>query len=90
MTEVNNTTEVNINQYVTYQLTEAGQKQFAILALEEQSEFGFPKPRTIESLLNEDGFLRMQLHDFAFFWGRSLYIGSPSYIQDSKIIVEPF
>lgn len=83
-------TEINLNQYVTYQLTEAGQKQFISLALEEQSEFSLDKPRTVESLLNENGFLKMQLHDFAFFWGRSLYVGSPSYIKDTKIIVEPF
>lgn len=83
-------TEVNLNQYVTYQLTEAGEKQFISLVREEQSEFSADKPRTIESLLNEDGFLKMQLHDFAFFWGRSLYVGSPQYIKDSKITIESF
>lgn len=83
-------TEANLNQYVIYKLTEEGKKQFINLALEEQSEFSLEQPRTVESLLNEDGFLRMQFHDFAFFWGRSFYIGSPSYIQDNKIIIEPF
>lgn len=79
---------INLNEYVTYELTDAGLKKFHELSIVEQKEFNLNKPRTIEEFSTLNGSIRMTLHEFSYFWGRSLFVGSPCYIKDNILKID--
>lgn len=77
--------DVNINDYVIFNLTDYGLETLKALLLEEASEFDFPQPRKSEIFKGEDGSYRMQLHEFAFLLGRELYIGNQNIVENNLL-----
>jgi hypothetical protein len=82
--------EVNLNDRVLFVLTDFGNECWDKLANAEMVEFNASTPRQKEkaTLNPDDPTLKMQLWDFANFFGPKLFVGSPNIFVDNTVKIE--
>lgn len=79
--------EINLNQYVKFNLTDLGKEHFSKLLEKESKEFNYLKAKTLNEYIQKDGSYKIQFHEFSFSFGRAFFVGAQNYIVDNTLSI---